>query len=167
MNTQYSHQHKALKSRAMILHCMYLGERPHTKLWYQDLGKTLQHKNYLVDTPATPEMYFGSLTTENISERFNYINSAYSWMFIHTLVGHSIGGALALYASQYMPFKKIILVAPYIPPSLDYESIKGTLQYSQGQINIVYEKNDPVVPYSMIQYLISKLDTYQIPYIVF
>jgi pimeloyl-ACP methyl ester carboxylesterase len=143
---------------------MYLGERPDSKLWYPELKSTLEKHNCTVDVPIMPEAYFGSLTTQNISWRFNYVGAAFSWIPVHTIVGHSIGGSLALYAAQYMPFKRLILVAPYVPPTLDYEAISATLNYTQGEVVIVYEKNDPLIPYSMISYLISKFDQYKINY---
>ena len=151
--------------RALILHRMSLNKDPHRQIWYSSCKEQLEKEGYTVDIPVMPERFFGEETLENLASRYRYLVNSFSIRAgVDLVIGHSIGGALALYMAQYIPIKHIILTAPYIPPGLHYETIAAIT----GYIDLIYQEKDPSIPMIMTNALIenltktnSKLKTHQ------
>lgn len=140
--------------KALILHKMSLNKNPHKQLWYQELKTKLEAKGYLVEIPVMPERFFGEATLEDLAKRYRYLLNSYSIRAgIELVIGHSVGGALGLYMSQYIPIKKLILVGAYMPPNLDYEAIQTFVE----EVDIYWEEEDPSIPKIMSEAIITHL----------
>lgn len=140
----------------LILHRMSLNRNPHRQLWYPSLKVLLQSiLSGPVQLPAIPERYFGEETLQDLNKRFRYLKASYPLSAgLELVVGHSLGGALGLYLAQYLPVAHLVLVGSYLPPSLDFSHINALA----GRITLIYQEEDPSIPYVMTQALISKLD---------
>ena len=140
----------------LILHRMSLDRNPHRQLWYPSLKVRLQSiLSGPVQLPAIPERFFGEETLQDLSKRFRYLRASYPLSVgLELVIGHSIGGALGLYLAQYLPIDHLVLIGSYLPPSLDFSHINALV----GKVTLIYQKEDPAIPYVMTQTLISKLD---------
>ena len=149
------------RPRALILHRMSLNRKPHEQVWYQDLKCKLEAKGYHVEIPVMPDKFFGTESLEDLAVRFRYLSACYSLRTgIDIIIGHSIGGGLALYLGQYCSVRKLILVAPFVPPGLQYQEIMENI----STLDLYYEQKDPSIPLNMIHKLIRNLSQKLIVY---
>lgn len=139
---------------------MSLGKNPHKQIWYEKLKEELTKKTGLeTEIAILPERYFGEQTLQDLAKRFRYLVNAYPIRAkIHTVVGHSIGGALGLYMAQYIPIEQLTLVGSYMPPNLDWNAINCLVK----NFTVIYESQDPSISEVMSKTLIEHIDRHKL-----
>lgn len=119
--------------------------------WFLKAKENFEKKGYKVFVPKMPGGYFPK--KEEWLEIIKSYNPDESWV----LIGHSLGGVAILryLESAQKPVGKVILIStPF--HQMDFEALNGffnkeidleKLKSKVQKIELIYEKDDPVVPF--------------------
>jgi len=111
--------------KALILHCWY--GKPGDN-WYPWLSKELERRQYQVYIPELPTM---STALPELKAQLEAISQTVKADSDSLVIGHSLGGVLALRIAEKMPVRKMILVSGW-----DYDDLhEPHRKYWQTKIN--------------------------------